>query len=359
MIRINVKELNEVLAQTPAVQNIMLVGKHGIGKSEILTDHFAQRGMAVVPLFLGQMSDPGDMIGLPNRDTQSGRTVFMPPQWWPEEGAPVVLFLDELNRARPELLQAVQDLALNRTLVGRRLPEGSMIIAAANVGDEYQLTDLDPALLSRFNVYEFIPEIEEWLHWARSRKIDMRVIEFIEKNNAYMDSGLSDTGDDSFEKTPDRRAWVKVSQIIAPHPQLRAELIKIIGGVVGVSAAMAFKRFVESLDRLSADQVLLHFGKKTTQDLEKMPLPDMIYLNKQMLYWIEENNPKLTDLKRQQVVKNLEKYFEHLKQAEQKEVIADFINRLEKGGFTQANVLILESSTLMKTFEQYIHSVSL
>lgn len=38
----------------------------------------------------------------------------MPPYWFPVDGKPIVLFLDELNRARPEVLQTIMDLALNR-----------------------------------------------------------------------------------------------------------------------------------------------------------------------------------------------------------------------------------------------------
>ena len=58
-------QLAFILDNTPAEQNIMLVGKHGIGKSRILEDYFSKRGERVVTLFLGQMSDPGDLIGLP------------------------------------------------------------------------------------------------------------------------------------------------------------------------------------------------------------------------------------------------------------------------------------------------------
>ena len=99
---------------TPPSHNIMLSGKHGIGKSKIITDHFSAKGQKVVTLFLGQMSDPGDLIGLPNKDEKTGKTVFMPPYWFPTDNQPVVLFLDELNRARPEILQTIMDLALNR-----------------------------------------------------------------------------------------------------------------------------------------------------------------------------------------------------------------------------------------------------
>ena len=51
-VMINISELKETLESTPSTQNIMLVGKHGIGKSEILTGYFNSKGMKVVTLFL-------------------------------------------------------------------------------------------------------------------------------------------------------------------------------------------------------------------------------------------------------------------------------------------------------------------
>ena len=51
-ININTTELLSLLDITPADQNLMLVGNHGIGKSEILTEYFSRKGMKVVPLFL-------------------------------------------------------------------------------------------------------------------------------------------------------------------------------------------------------------------------------------------------------------------------------------------------------------------
>ena len=86
-IRIDAQELLDVLRLTPPEQTIMLIGKHGIGKSEIITRCYAQtKGRRVVAFFLGQMSDPGDLIGLMHKDEQSGRSVFLPPYWWPLDG---------------------------------------------------------------------------------------------------------------------------------------------------------------------------------------------------------------------------------------------------------------------------------
>jgi MoxR-like ATPase len=162
-IRVDAKELLEVLRLTPREQNVTLLGKHGIGKSEIIRRFYEhERRMTAVAFFLGQMSDPGDLIGLMHKDEATGRSIFLPPYWWPVDGKPIVLFLDELNRARPEILQSVHELALNKTLAGKRLPDGSIVVSAVNAGDEYQLTDLDPALVSRFNLYEFAPTVEDF-----------------------------------------------------------------------------------------------------------------------------------------------------------------------------------------------------
>ena len=103
-ITVSARELEKILDATPPEQNVMLVGRHGTGKSEILLKYYSSRGQKVVSFFLGQMSDPGDLIGLPHKNEISGKTEFLPPYWFPTDGEPIVLFLDELNRARQEIL---------------------------------------------------------------------------------------------------------------------------------------------------------------------------------------------------------------------------------------------------------------
>ena len=43
-VRIDGNMLLEILEETPATQNIMLMGKHGIGKSQILEKFFTAKG---------------------------------------------------------------------------------------------------------------------------------------------------------------------------------------------------------------------------------------------------------------------------------------------------------------------------
>lgn len=258
MVSVDCQQLEEILRLTPASQNILLVGRHGIGKSEILRAHYESRGEHVVPLFLGQMADPGDLIGLPSAEGEV--MTFRPPYWWPVDGRPVVLFLDELNRARPELLQTVMDLCLSRTLAGRCLPEGSRVIAAVNDGEQYQLTPLDPALVSRFAVYRFVPTVADWLRYAQARHLDERVVRFITENPTWLD-GDNRAEDTGLEPMPDRRAWTLLAETIAPLRELTEQHAPLLSGRVGTAAASRFLHSLSGEHLVSPEDVLLRFPR--------------------------------------------------------------------------------------------------
>ena len=357
-IRIDAKELQELLRITPSEQNIMLIGKHGIGKSEIISRFYHRRNINVVAFFLGQMSDPGDLIGLMHKDEVTGRSVFLPPYWWPIEGESVVLFLDELNRARPEILQAVQDLALNKTLAGKKLPKGSIVISAVNEGDEYQLTDLDPALVSRFNLYEFAPTVEDWLVWASSNDVEARVINFIQKNHHHLDGegvkieelGMA-TG---LVKTPDRRAWVKVSDFIKQFDILKDIHIKIIAGMIGTAAAVAFRQSLSAAIKVTARQILLTFSSHKKK-LDKLSLQEMILLNEQIILWM--NSKKYKKGQEDKIRDNFLAYMKHLQHAKQNEAVAHLAMMVQNPKFEHAMGLLADSLEIIEFITDYIEGI--
>ena len=325
-ISVNITELKQLLEATPASHNIMLVRHHAIGKSDILTEHFGAQGMPVVALFLGQMSDPGDLIGLPCKDEKTGKTDFMPPYWFPTEGKPIVLFLDELNRARPEILQTVMDLALNRKLAGKLLPEGSRIISAVNAGDQYQLTDLDPALVSRFNIVNFRPTAEEWLLWARKAGLDSRVIGFIDENRIWLDKDpdQKEGADTGLDKTPDRRAWKRVSDIVTDKPELKEIDSKIISSIVGPKAASAFIQNAATRKILSGRDILTGFDKaKVKERLSDYGIHQLSVVNEGIYRHLEVEKGQEKAINT--YADNLMSYFEYLTK-NRKEAAAHFAN---------------------------------
>lgn len=350
-ININTQRLLRILEVTPSTQNIMLVGRHGIGKSEILTKYYEKKGQKVVTLFLGQMADPGDLIGLPvpsvNTHTENslssstgvrGFSSFLPPYWWPEDDQPIVLFLDELNRARPELLQTVMDLVLSRTLAGHKLPEGSRVIAAVNEGDEYQLTHMDPALVSRFNVYQFQPTVQEWLMWAEETGVDPRVIRFLSLEGHWLDGmegkASIDTG---LEKYPDRRAWKHLSDGILPLKDLNEEDLDWLAGIVGAQAASRFMGSLTGHTILTGAEVLQDYAACESK-LRKYKLHQLAMVNESIFRHLNVSADGSPEIYSQ----NLGSYYHLLVEMESKEAIAHFANLLESGSYEHANLYLAE-----------------
>jgi hypothetical protein len=353
-VKINTAELLRILDLTPSHHNIMLVGKHGIGKSQIIEHYFTERSMQVVTLFLGQMSDPGDLIGLPVLDAASGKTDFRPPYWFPTDGKPVVLFLDELNRARPEMLQTVMDLTLNKTLAGKKLPAKSQIISAVNEGEEYQLTDLDPALISRFNVYYFAPTLSEWLLWAAANKVDHRIIDFIEHNPDYLDaSTIVDAG---LEKTPDRRSWVRVSELLGTVDKIDNSIEKVIAGIVGINAALAFSGFSKKTHGISPQKILTNFAACKKQ-LEPLSIHELTPLNDGIFRTIETESNQETVKK---YITNLEQYVMWLQEKKYNEVLAHWTTLYEASAYPKTKVAVLtHSPAIFKTIISFINELKL
>ncbi len=357
-IRVDARELTEILNLTPADQNLMLVGRHGIGKSEIVRAIYTRMGLPVEAFFLGQMSDPGDLIGLMHKDDKTGHSVFLPPYWWPTGQEPIVLFLDELNRARPEILQAVYDLALNRRLAGKTLPPGSRVVAAINHGEEYQLTDLDPALLSRFNLYEFAPTVDDWLIWATDQKIDQRIIDFIQAESYQLDGARAEGDSGEFQadltKTPDRRAWAKVAAFIAPLPRLEPLHVKAIAGIVGSTAAIALQQRLAASGQLGPEQLLLHW-REHQERIKDLSLHETIQLNERILLYLHGLTQPVANADTLRT--NLLNYLKRLKRLKRNEAIAHFTSLLENPKYDRAMALCSGSVELLGLLTDYIAGI--
>lgn len=345
-VSINVSDLYKIFQGTPASQNILLVGNHGIGKSRIVEDYFTEKGIKVTALFLGQMSDPGDLIGLPRLNEETGKTDFMPPYWFPTDGVPIVLFLDELNRARPEMLQTVMDLVLNRKLAGRRLPEGSRIISAVNAGEQYQVGELDPALVSRFNIYTLRPTVQDWLAWAKRAGLDERVINFIQTHPDKLDSRF-DPSSDSLDKSPDRRAWERVSQVLKGVKNPEAYHAKLVAGIIGaLTASTLFDSFKE---RVVTGKEVIEKYEEMAEKVGNLPVESFPMLNDSVLSYIDSLK-KFTDKQ----IANLSNYLTWLKD-ERRESYAYFINAYMSGKYKKAIGTIAKSKPeLIIEFNQFI-----
>lgn len=324
----SIADFREIIQNTPVEQAILLKGIHGIGKSESIKSSMEELGYRMVTLFLGQAADAGDIVGLPDKrevkmeiggviDTFN-ITDYNPPKWWPfDMNEKVIIFLDEINRGKPEIMQCIMDMVLNRVLNGRALPHQTRIIAAMNPTDDgyYQVEDLDPALLDRFNVYDFKPTNDEWIAWAGvDDRVHKVVVGFIAKHSEMLDPPSSkDTK--AGDINPSRRSWVRVSNIIKGNPKLlegsRKILKNMILGIVGTKATAAFDKYVAEVGSgMTPELVLTRWDAKVGKKVKDMSMSESIHLNGQICTWLKDHT---ADMKKKSNSETTMRWLDNLK----------------------------------------------
>ena len=137
---------------------ILMRGPTGVGKSHLARQIADAHGLPFIDVRGSTMSE-GDVGGYPDIEgmKESGVMTFCMPAWFIRAcNEPVVLMLDELNRSLPGVQQSFFQLVLDRELgndkngVPYRLHPETRVIAAVNHGSEYDVNEMDPALLRRF-----------------------------------------------------------------------------------------------------------------------------------------------------------------------------------------------------------------
>lgn len=159
--------VNLILAVGAAGNSIHIEGHMGSGKSSLhsaVCDRLADTHIGV-SLDATQMVDQGDLMMMKFK-TVNGHEVVGPV---PQErlgihfDKPVVLFVDEITKNRaliPPLLQLMNE----HTLCGLKLPEGSIVMSAGNLGEE-GVGDVFPAhACNRVIIVELAnPTAMEWI----------------------------------------------------------------------------------------------------------------------------------------------------------------------------------------------------
>lgn len=253
----NIKELKESLPYLfEAEQTAFIWGHAGIGKSTVIRQYAESKGYKFFPFYLGTQSDLGDILGLASfvKDENGSEiaTTFATPLWLkdtieycnnnPDSGA--IIFLDEFNRARRDILNGMFSLALDKTFHTLKLPKNCHIIAAGNPPtDEYFVTDVDEtALMARFTHIKLEPTFNEWYAYAKKSEFEPSILSFLNEQPALLEDGKSDF------KLPvkvDRRAYERLNNLFKVNTPTEL-LEKLAVGIIGIERLVAYKKHLAS-----------------------------------------------------------------------------------------------------------------
>lgn len=249
----------------------MLVGHHGVGKTEGTRQFCEENKYHLTILNLGTQ-DVGDIIGLADfeKDSKGNNvaTKFMIPDWAKKlkefcEANPDkvgVLFLDELNRARRDVLQVIFPLLLEKRMHQTQFPKNFYVLAAMNPNtDNYIVTDIsDKALLDRFCHIKMAPSKQEFFKYAKTKGFDTQLLQFLQDQPKLLQSELEEF---NLEVTPSRRSWFSVNKLHALKTPVH--LFKELSyGLVGVEATTAMMKSLNEGDKpITAKDIMENYPK--------------------------------------------------------------------------------------------------
>jgi hypothetical protein len=260
----DIKTFIHVVSSLPPEMSVLARGATGVGKSQIFKQIGAKLGLPVIDRRLSQMTE-GDIIGLPQ--LKDGITRFAPVDWFVRAcEEPVILFLDEINRASVEVQQCAFQIVLDRELNGMKLHPETRLYSAINEGTHYQVNEMGPALARRFWVVDLEPTTEDWLTWAQDN-VDPVIVEFIRQQPAHLRyKGEFEPG----KVYPNPASWDRLNKSLtyadmSPKKCCGSDtpfgFYAMALGFVGVEAAIAFQDFVAKYDfQFSAECILDNWG---------------------------------------------------------------------------------------------------
>ena len=171
-------QLTGLLARyIPARRNVLITGRPGIGKSEIVEAAAADAGTDLI-ISHAVTSDATDYKGLPWMFEGEA-------QWLPygdlkrmmTADRPLTVFFDDVGQAAPSvqaaLMQVTQARRVNDHLISDHV---SFVLATNRKEDAAAVTGMIEPLKSRTTIFELEPSLDDWSRWALDAGLPVSII---------------------------------------------------------------------------------------------------------------------------------------------------------------------------------------
>lgn len=260
---------------------VLIEGVHGVGKSSVVLQFSKEFNLGFIDLRLAN-NEVGDLIGnteIHEDENGNKTTIWTKPSWlhrmeeWARQGIRTVLFLDEMNRAPLDVRQCAMQLVLDKRIHEHELPKVDgqypFIVSAINPSDEYQVDEMDPALLDRFLSVTLDVDAPEWIRYSREQQWNKIVRDFITENQDRLHHTPKDGGVGS---SP--RSWERVGYYIDIKNEIPPEVLyQIVMGRVGQTVGAQFITFMNNYTTMvKSDDIeeLVEREKDNVKNIDEM-----------------------------------------------------------------------------------------
>jgi hypothetical protein len=266
---LDIKSFVKIVKNLPPHHAVLMRASTGVGKSSIVADIAKEIELPLIDVRASIMSE-GDVQGFPDIEgmKEKGIMTFCMPSWFVRAcNEPVVLFLDEFNRGLPSVQQSFFQIVLDRQLGNDEngnpynIHPETRIFAAVNHGNEYDVNEMDPALLRRFWTVDLKPSKKDWLSWAKSKNVDTMITEFLKTRTSHLFVNLEKVKPGNVFPTP--ASWARFDEVLKYtgtnllEDRDSFDIYKTAIGFVGQEAAVEFTDFVKKYEVVVTPEDLL------------------------------------------------------------------------------------------------------
>ena len=299
----DIKTFKNLAAKLPANIAVLMRGPTGVGKSHMGKALAVELGLDFLDV-RGSTMDESQVSGIPDFETSktAGVATFCLPSWYVRAcREPVVLMLDELNRSMPQVMQSFFQIVLDRELGNNvdgqplRLHPDTRVLAAVNHGSEYDVNEMDPALLRRFWVVDLDPTVTDWIDWASENDIDPVTIDFVRQHPEHFRVDPSSVDPGTVIPTP--ASWHRLDESLRHMGMAPSEVAggrpdgfyALATGFIGNEASISYTDFVSRYERvISAEDVLA--GKISKKQATELSASEAMAVLDKLANHCKENN---------------------------------------------------------------------
>lgn len=292
-----------------------VIGKPGIGKSEIYRQVAEELGYHLIDLRLSQ-HDNTDIKGLPSINKEDGTSKWFPPDFLPIEGNKryanhkgVILLLDELNRAPADVMQSCFQLIYDYCIGEYKLMKNCYVVAAGNEGitDNCDVNEFDAATKDRLLYLPAEENLDDWVTWAEKNGVRSEIIGFLKTSPKYFYMEIAgQTKTEQRYLTP--RRWVKFSRVIDDNEKKGmslTEICQILGHAMVGEAIPQFMQYVAELETISGRDVLKNYSK-VAERIKKYELARITSLSDSVVSTLTEMHKAASEDKKVKLLSNAE-----------------------------------------------------
>jgi hypothetical protein len=294
----------DIILQSPQVITPYIHGKSGIGKSSICRQLAKKRDIAFIDLRLSQL-ESSDIRGIPVPDHKNGSSRWLPPETIPfenfaelyvpgtnrkfSEGG--ILLLDEINRARYDVLQAVFELVWDRRVGLHPLLDNWYIVCAGNLGDDdnTEVTEFDDSALNNRFIHFYVEDqglFDCWINWAEGPgNVHSDVINFIKQKPSAI---YTDPGENGVVFcTP--RTWDNFSKILKQNSEVDPIAITtLVGRSYLGTTSVAFLSYLNQKVKVTPEDVIYKYPE-LRKNIKKMKRDEKYSISTELIAFVKDN----------------------------------------------------------------------